>query len=100
MKARLIVRTRRQIGEAMFADLVIWLVPQPLRGSRHPFKYRLAFVVDGVCVMRYDNETGKGDHKHIGAEEHPYVFQSVEALLQDFDADMKGWIDGNADRKD
>ncbi|UDF30444.1 UNVERIFIED_ORG: DUF6516 family protein [Roseateles sp. XES5] len=100
MKARLIVKTRRQIGEAMFADLVIWLTPEPLRGSHHSFKYRLAFVVDGVCVMRYDNEAGKGDHKHIGVEEHSYVFESVEKLLLDFDADMKGWIDGNADRED
>ncbi len=100
MKARLIFKTRRQIGEAMFADLVLWLVPEPLRGSRHSFKYRLAFVVDGVCVMRYDNEAGKGDHKHIGDEEHSYVFETIEKLLQDFDADMKGWIDGNADRED
>ncbi|WP_348627904.1 toxin-antitoxin system TumE family protein [Shinella zoogloeoides] len=84
----------------MFADLVIWRVPEPLRGSPHLFKYRLAFVADGICVMRYDNEAGKGDHKHIGAEEHPYVFQSIEKLLLDFDADMKGWIDGNADRED
>ena len=100
MKAQLIVRTRRQIGETMFADLVIWLVPEPLRGSAHPFKYRLAFVADGVCVMRYDNKAGKGDHRHIGSGEHPYVFESVEKLLLDFDADMKGWIDGNADRED
>lgn len=100
MKARPVVKTRRHVGEAMFAELVIWLVPEPLHGSRHPFKYRLAFVVDGVCVLRYDNEAGKGDHKHFGAEEHPYVFESVEKLLLDFDADMKGWIDGNADRED
>ena len=84
----------------MFADLVIWLVPEPLRGGPHPFKYRLAFVADGICRMRYDNEAGKGNHKHIGSEEHPYVFESVEKLLQDFEADMKGWIDGNADRED
>ncbi|WPE23475.1 DUF6516 family protein [Shinella zoogloeoides] len=100
MQASLILKTRRHIGEAMFADLVIWRVPEPLRGSPHPFKYRLAFVADGICMMRYDNETGKGDHKHIGAEEHPYAFQSIEKLLLDFDADMKGWIDGNADRED
>ncbi|WLR93538.1 toxin-antitoxin system TumE family protein [Shinella zoogloeoides] len=77
----------------MFAQMVIWQVPTPLRGSRHLFKYRLAFVVDGVCVMRYDNEAGKGDHIHFGAEEHPYVFSSVRKLLLDFRANMKGWID-------
>ena len=23
----------------------------------------LAFVADGICVLRYDNEVGKGDHQ-------------------------------------
>lgn len=100
MKARLIFKTRRHVGDAMFADLVIWLVPEPLRNSAHAFKYRLAFVVDGVCVMRYDNEAGKGDHKHIGDNEYPYVFEGIEKLMLDFEADMKGWIDGNADGQD
>lgn len=70
--------------------------------ARQPssLQYRLAFVVDGVCVMRYDNEAGKGDHKHIRDQEHPYVFETIKKLLQDFEADMKGWIDGNADRED
>jgi len=35
----------------------------------------LAFVVDDECVLRYDNEAGKGDPKHIDAEEAPYVFR-------------------------
>jgi hypothetical protein len=34
-------------------------------------------VVDGVCVLRYDNEAGKGDHKHIGTVETAYVFESL-----------------------
>lgn len=25
--------------------------------------------MDGNCVLRYDNEAGKGDHKHIGDDE-------------------------------
>jgi len=79
----------------MFADLVIWKVPEPLRGSSHAFKYRLAFVVAGVCVMRYDNEAGKGDHKHIGADEFPYRFEGIVKLIDDFEEDMKGWIDAN-----
>lgn len=27
-------------------------------------KYSLARVADGACVLRYDNEAGKGDHRH------------------------------------
>jgi len=97
MKAELIFRRRRDISYVMFADLVIWHVPAPKRGSEHRFKYRLAFAVDGVCVLRYDNEAGKGDHKHIGGTESPYRFETVEKLMQDFDMDVKGWIDEHAD---
>lgn len=84
------------MADGSFADLVIWQVPTPLRGSDHNFKYRLAFVVNGHCVMRYDNEAGKGDHKHIGDREIPYAFESIRKLLLDFDADVKGWINDNA----
>ena len=37
----------------------------------------------------YDNETGKGGHRHLGDEESPYVFVSVEALVADFLADVE-----------
>jgi hypothetical protein len=32
----------------------------------------------------FDNERGKGDHKHIREVESPYVFESVEKLIADF----------------
>jgi len=53
----------------------------PLAGSSaHGYKYRLAFVVDDECVLRYDNEAGKGDHKHIDAKEAPYAPWRVGSL--------------------
>ena len=39
--------------------------------------------------MRYDNETGKGDHIHYGAEEVGYNFESVRKLRSDFWSDVK-----------
>ena len=63
--------------------IVVWQVPHPVVGS-HTFKYRLVFVVDGVCVLRYDNETGKGDHKHRDEVEIPDEFTSPAQLLADF----------------
>jgi hypothetical protein len=51
----------------------------------HGLKYRLHFGTDsGTCILRYDNEKGKGDHRHIGTKEEPYLFISPEKLLQDF----------------
>jgi hypothetical protein len=66
MKAKPLVSRRTAIREGVFVETVLWLVPMPLRGSQHSYKYRLAPVAGGVCVLRYDNEAGKGDHKHIG----------------------------------
>jgi hypothetical protein len=54
--------------------MVIWQIPSPVSGNGHSFKYRLAFVKDGICVLRYDNEAGKGDHRHKGKEEVSYEF--------------------------
>src|SRR5271166_1381278 len=59
MRAQQLLRERRILGEGQFADIVIWRLPGPVPGSGHEFKYRLAFVVDEVCVLRFDNETGR-----------------------------------------
>jgi hypothetical protein len=84
MTARLLLRERRILGEARFADIVIWQLPAPVPGSEHNFKYRLAYVVEGMCVLRFDNETGKGDHKHIGNREVSYAFTTLAQLVIDF----------------
>jgi Family of unknown function (DUF6516) len=91
MVAKLLLRERVVLSETAFLDLVVWQVPEPVRGSDHLFKYRLALVSKGTCVVRYDNEAGKGDHKHIGDVQHGYRFASVGQLQQDFLADVKRW---------
>ena len=47
--------------------------------------------VDGICVLRYDNEAGKGDHRHIGKTEKHYNFTTPEVLLTDFWSDVDRW---------
>ncbi|MBU1666527.1 MAG: hypothetical protein KKG92_14180 [Gammaproteobacteria bacterium] len=74
---------------------VVWTVPRPVDGCAHFFKYRLAFVVDDVCVIRYDNERGKGDHRHIGNREMAYLFSSPRQLIADFFEDIARWLDEN-----
>ena len=63
----------------------------PVAGSAHEFKYRLAYVVDGICVLRYDKEVGKGDHRHFGQRESAYSFTTPEALLAGFERDIARW---------
>jgi hypothetical protein len=87
----LLLHERRVIAEDAFVELVVWQAPSPVPGSAHGFKYRLAFVVNGVCVLRYDNEAGKGDHKHLGQQEAPYTFTTPAQLLTDFWNDVDRW---------
>ena len=82
------------LSETMFVDAVIWRVPRPLRGSHHSFKYRLALISEGTCVLRYDNETGKGDHKHVDEREMEYGFTDLKALQRDSWADVASWRPG------
>ncbi|WP_371418458.1 peptidylprolyl isomerase [Methylocapsa sp. S129] len=37
----------------------------------------------------YDNERGKGDHRHLDGREFPYTFTSVEELVRDFLSDVR-----------
>jgi hypothetical protein len=91
MNAELLLRERHQIRADAFVELRIWRVPGPVRGSTHDYKYALAYVVAGQCVIRYDNEAGKGDHKHFGDVEMPYAFTTPAKLLADFWFDVDQW---------
>ena len=91
VKAGPVLHERQVIAEDAFVELVVWQVPSPVAGSAHGFKYRLALVVKGVCVLRYDNEAGKGDHRHFGGAETAYTFTTPEQLLADFWTDVDHW---------
>ena len=95
MDAIEVVNRREFLRPDMLQELAVWRVPVPLRRSVHYFKYRLALVANGVCVLRYDNEGGKGDHRHVGLTEAPFIFSGVRALFADFDADVASCIDEN-----
>jgi hypothetical protein len=80
------------VSEGVQVELVAWLLPAPSRGSEHGFKYRLALIVDGTCVLRYDNEAGKGDHRHLGSQQHAYRFIDLQELKVDFWKDVDEWL--------
>lgn len=97
MKAVELVHTRIVYSETAFAELVLWQLPAPLPGSNHRFKYRLAYVVHGVCVLRYDNEAGKGDHRHYQGKENTYAFAGPDKLIAAFQSDIARWNRENSD---
>ena len=91
MKAELVTREYWDLVDGLTAEIVIWEVPVPLRGSIHRFKYRLALIWADQCVLRYDNEAGKGDHKHVSGRQVAYEFKSVADLQADFWTDVDEW---------
>ena len=69
--------------------MVVWKVPVLVPPSQQAFKYRLVFVRGGKRIVGYDNERGKGDHKHIGKRELRYRFTDIDTLVNDFLRDVE-----------
>jgi Family of unknown function (DUF6516) len=53
----------------------------------HGLKYSLVYGRFGIREVGYDNERGKGDHRHF--QETAYAFSSVEQLMTDFCSDVR-----------
>ena len=74
--------------------MVIWQLPDRSMERPHGLKYRFFCGTKSNCLVRHDNETGKGDHSHYGDREEAYHFQSIERLVEDFRNDcvrLGGW---------
>jgi hypothetical protein len=80
----LITRFKNITDEGGVIELVVWRVPRPVPPTSHGYKYRAVYSVNGVRVVGFDNERGKGDHCHRRGQEMPYRFTTVEALVEDF----------------
>ena len=94
MKARLITRFRDIAADGSGIEMVIWKVPEAVPPSEHGYKYRLVYVEHGQRVVGFDNERGKGDHKHIGGQQLPYRFMDVDSLVEDFITEVELWKNG------
>ena len=84
MAAQLITAIKNINPDGSLLEIVIWKVPKPVPPTEHGYKYRAVYVVDGVRIVGFDNERGKGDHCHIDGKELPYAFKGVDQLLEDF----------------
>ena len=91
MKADLIAKAKEIRDDGSVVEIVVWRLAQPLSPCTHFYKYRLYFGSGGRCRVRYDNERGKGDHRHINDAEQAYQFVSVNQLLNDFQRDVETW---------
>lgn len=89
-KAKQIFYDRLEFEDGAIVEMKIWLLPGPVPPSDHDFKYSLFYGRKVERIVGYDNERGKGDHKHIEGKELPYTFITVKQLIDDFLEDVKG----------
>ncbi len=88
-KAMLILHRKRRYDDGAILELKLWQVPAAVPGSAHLFKYSLFYGSGGRRLIGYDNEAGKGDHRHCGEEEEAYAFTTFRQMLADFLADVR-----------
>jgi hypothetical protein len=91
MEARQIHYRKVRLRDGAIVEEVIWKLPRPVLGSLHQYKYRLFFGIAGKRLIGYDNERGKGDHRHRGESEEEYLFIDPVRLLSDFRGDVERW---------
>lgn len=89
--AILLLESKQVDPDGAMIEIVVWQLDEPLPPCTHRYKYRLYHGATGVCRVRYDNERGKGDHRHYGGKESPYAFSTIQALLDDFRRDIDEW---------
>ncbi len=89
MQAKRAFYDRAEFPDGAIVEMTIWHVPEPVVGSAHRFKYSLFYGYPGRRIVGYDNERGKGDHRHLGDQEKPYRFSTVETLMVDFLTDVR-----------
>ena len=94
MKARKLFHYKDRQGDVLI-EIVIWVLPTQDEARPHGLKYRMYCGRAGKCIVRYDNETGKGDHRHQGLNEESYHFESLEKLVEDFRNDCSRLTDWN-----
>jgi hypothetical protein len=84
MKAKLLLRSKEVLSDGAILEMVIWQLPEPVKGCSHSYKYRLYYGKVGVRLVGYDNERPKGDHCHKNSKETAYKFIDVDQLVSDF----------------
>jgi hypothetical protein len=87
--AELIFEDKQVLEDGAIIEMRIWRVPAAVPPSAHEFKYSLFYGRPGKVVVLFDNERGKGDHRHFGEVETAYRFESPERLIEDFKAAVR-----------
>ena len=88
-KATLLFEDRSTYPDGGILEMRIWRLPEADDERPHGLKYSLFYGRNGERIIGYDNERGKGDHRHYRDREVPYGFTTVEQLVADFIEDVE-----------
>ena len=83
-KAKLEIHAKKEYASGEIVEMTVWILPNASTERPHGLKYSLYYGRGGKRIIGYDNERGKGDHRHILDIEEPYMFHSIEKLITDF----------------
>ena len=88
MNAKLLLHDKYVYADGAIREMVLWKLPKADPERPHGLKYSLYYGIKGERIVGYDNERGKGDHRHYRDREERYSFTSVEKLIEDFRRDI------------
>jgi hypothetical protein len=77
------------LPDSSIVEMTIWQLATATPERLHGLKYSLYYGRAGKRLVGYDNERGKGDHKHLAGRELQYRFVSAEQLVADFLSDIE-----------
>jgi Family of unknown function (DUF6516) len=93
MSAVLLQSRRLDLTDGTIIQIRIWRLPSTTAERPHGLKYSLFYGRKSERIVGYDNEAGKGDHRHYRDREEPYSFTTMEKLIADFWIDVKKEIE-------
>ena len=88
MKAELLFHQGIDYDDEVIVEMILWRVPKLVPPTTHGLKYSLFYGRTGLREVGYDNERGKGSHRHFRGLEMLYTFTTVEKLIADFWSDV------------
>ncbi len=89
MPARLIEHRKLTFDDGSIIEIRIWRLPGATLERPHGLKYSLFYGRPGDRIIGYDNEAGKGDHRHYRGKQEKYHFATYGELIRDFMNDVK-----------
>ncbi|MBP2557684.1 hypothetical protein J2857_000435 [Neorhizobium galegae] len=88
-RATLIMDRKFHLDDGKIIQMKVWQLSDRNPERPHGLKYSFFFGNPGERIIGYDNEAGKGDHRHYRHPEEHYRFVSLERMIRDFEDDVR-----------